>query len=138
MSNNDHDNFTVDEEVILYVDRRYVRGKVTKVTKARVTVVHGENRTEVFHRRKWGPPFECRRVTAKDIAREAHEANLRAWEAARPPLEKLKLRRFYSDGDLFVSLPSEPAATPDTMRAISDEAEAIREWLRKRPEEPRS
>jgi hypothetical protein len=133
MTDSEHDNFQVGEDVIIYVNRDHVRGKVAKVTPARVTVSYGASGVEVFHRRKYGRPFECRRVTAADRAREAFEADLKAWDMARPTLEHLKLRRFYVDGDVHVGMPREPMVTLDALEQIADEAHAIREWLRKRP-----
>lgn len=132
-----HDNFTVGEDVVLYVYRRHVRGKVAKVTPSRVTVSHGEGCTEVFHRRKYGRAFDCRRVTAEDLAREAWEAEVAVWKATRPVTVHLRLRQFYADGDYHVSMPREPAASLETLEQIAAEAHTIREWLRKRPEEPR-
>jgi hypothetical protein len=133
VTDSEHDNFTAGDDVILYVDRQHVRGKVAKVTPARVTVEHSGGLTAVFHRRKWGRPFECRRVTAADLAREAFEADLKAWEMTRPALKHLRLRRFYEDGEFHVGMPSDPMVTLDTLEQIADEASATREWLRKRP-----
>lgn len=131
MTDDEHDNFTAGDDVILYVERRHVRGKVVKVTAARVTVDY-DGQTEVFHRRKWGRPFGCRRVTAADLAREAWEAAIVAWKRACPELKRFRVRFQY--GDTCVSLDSE--ATLDALEQIAEEANAIREWLRKRPVEP--
>lgn len=133
MTDDEHDNFIAGDDVILYDHSLPVRGKVVKVTPARVTVSYGDGRTQVFHRRKWGRPFDCRRVTEIDLVREACEAEVAAWQRSRPVLRHLAVR--FSYGDVSVHLYCE--ASLETMEQISDETHEIREWLRKRPEEPK-
>jgi hypothetical protein len=138
--NPEHDSFEVGDDVMFMPTGSYgeIRGVVHKVTPSRVTIAKsGDGETHVLHRSKWGRPFRCRRVGAVDRAREAWKATTAAWEQARPTLQRLSLSRWDRNSDFHVHLDGRVLATPEVMQEIADEANAIREWLRKRPEEPK-
>ena len=134
----DSDNFTLDEEVMLVLGAgREVRGVVRKVTASRVVVEHEGGKTEVLHRRKYGRPFMCRRISQRDVAREQWKNTYAAWEKARPALKLLSLTKWYQYGDYQVSMPRNECASPDTLRALVDEANLLGEWLAQRPPSPK-
>jgi hypothetical protein len=135
--NPEHDGFRVGEDVMFKLANSFdeVRGVVRKATPGRVTVER-DGKAHVLHRSKYGQPFQCRRVTKADIAHDAWLAERSAWERARPTLKHLALSQWYRNGDYRVAMPGACEATLGTMEQIAAEVTAIREWLRKRPEEP--
>ncbi|HET9063745.1 MAG TPA: hypothetical protein VFO62_10690 [Candidatus Binatia bacterium] len=135
----DHDNFAVGDAVtwIEWSPRRTVRGRVERVTPNRVTArPDGGGKARTFYRRT-DLGFECCRV---DVAREKWHRDLEAWWEARPRIEWLSLSPIMDHEEVMVSTAGQAShrASLALMMQITDEAHAIREWLRKRPEEPRS
>lgn len=138
MMGNEHDNFTVGD-VVTWTEwsplRRTIRGTVSRVTPNRVTArPDGDDAPVVFHRRSQG--FECCRV---DVAREQWHRELEVWWEARPQTAWLSLSPIMDHEEAMVSTSGRAShrASLAVMEQIVEEAEAIREWLRKRPEEPR-
>jgi hypothetical protein len=137
-----HDNFSVGDVVewsewANHKSRRF-RGKVTKAGKTVTAQADADGHTKTFRRRKYSPAFECSKV---DVAREQWHRDLVEWWEARPKTEILELKpTTYFEG-ATVSMAgssswSSVRASLDGMQQVADEAHAIREWLRERPEEP--
>ena len=138
----EHDNFKIGD-VVTWSHRHGVgrsktlRGSIVKVTAAMVVakpdyLAFEEKR---FRRRKYTPFFECRKV---DVAREQWHRDLEAWWEARPTTQILEMSpriQFEGASVRVVRDSGWIAATHDSMEALAAEAYAIREWLRKRPEE---
>jgi len=136
--NDEHDNFAVGDRVMCpqgFADP--ISGTVTKVTPATVTVQMEDGRSERFRRRKWGRAFECRKVTEADLAREAWIRALEEWEKMRPPMRRIGLSKWYRHGDYRMSLAGDGSMGSDVLDQIIEEVTALREWLSKRPEEPK-
>lgn len=140
----EHDNFQIGDVVTWFhwsgIGRsQTLRGSVAKVTAAMVVVKPDDPAFEEkrFRRRHHGPAFECRKV---DVAREQWHRDLEAWWGIRPTTQILEMSpRIHFEGASVRVVRDSGwiTATLDGMEALATEAYAIREWLRKRPEEPR-
>jgi hypothetical protein len=83
-----------------------------------------------------GPPFECRKRTEADQHHEDYEAALLVWKRTVPTCSAI---------GVFVSHSSPRARidannwldSDDDIDAIESDLASVREWLRKRPEEPK-
>lgn len=140
MIDNEHDNFAVGDVVTWteWSPRRTFRGTVSRVTPNRVTARPNDgDKPRTFHRRTGERAFECCRV---DVAREQWHRDLEAWWEARPSTEWLSLSPIMDYEEVMVSTAGQAShrASLALLELIADEVNLIREWLRKRPEEPRS
>lgn len=132
-----HDNFSVGDDVMCPQNYgKAVRGTVRKVTPASVTVDKATGSSETYRRRKYGNAFECRKRTEADQREEDYEAALAAWKLAQPVCKVMSIRLGGWRLDRArVSLDASIETAGD-VEAIDADMAAIREWLRKRPEEP--
>lgn len=134
----EHDGFEVDDDVMFTPPGSYAerRGTVRKVTTARV-FVEATGETFALHRSKYGAPYRCRRTSDHDRAHARWETETATWEAACPATKFLLLSRWGLGGDYNVRADGSMRADMAALDQIAAEANAIREWLGKRPREPR-
>lgn len=131
----EHDNFKVGDVVMCPWGRGHIeRGTVRKVTPSTVTVDKASGGSETYRRRKYGRAFECRHRTDADQRQDDYEAAFAAWRLQSPVCKLVKPRGGREGVRVVVDVQIESDIEFD---GLLTELAEVREWLRKRPEEPR-